>query len=217
MYAIEILRDITQTIEFEEKEVDDKLIGVSIYLANQALSAGEMHEWEFIVIKDPVIKERVYEAALRQNWIRSAPILVVICMNEERVVNKYGEKGKKYGEQDVSFAAYSLVLAANSIGLGTYLAQAFDEDKVSEILKLPKRLKPKFIVCLGYPKIKREKSRVDIDRITWLNEYGKKYEFSYYLEPFSTKETPTTEEILRDFLKKKSIKEKIKSFFFRKH
>ncbi len=217
MLAIDLLKNISQTIEFESKEVDDKLIGAILFLSNQCISAGELHEWEFIVVKDKRKKEELYEASLRQMWIKSAPVVIAVCLDKERVVRKYGKKGLKYGEQDISFVAYSIVLAANSLELGSYLVQAFNEEKVKEILNLPDNLEPRFLICIGYPKVKREKQRYDIDSITWIDEYGKKYDFSFLFKPGAPEKEITLEDVLKGFLEKKeSWVDKIKRLFRKK-
>lgn len=47
------------TRRFEKKEVDDKLIGVMLYMATQAPSAGNTQEWQFIVVKDIETKKKI--------------------------------------------------------------------------------------------------------------------------------------------------------------
>lgn len=172
--------------KFSDKPVDDKLIGVMLYAATHAPSAGNLQEWEFVVVEDQKIKERLANAALKQKQIADAPIDIVVCADLDRVSDKYGKRGEiLYAVQDTSAATMNMLLAATALGLGTNWISAFDEEEVKGILDLPDNVRPLVIVAVGYPAEEPEKlSRSPFEDITYLNKYGNKIFLEF--EPLAT-------------------------------
>ncbi len=77
----------------------------------------------------------------------------------------------------------NLVLAATGEGLGTCWIGSFNEKIIREMLKIPNRLKIVALIALGYPREKLDiipklahfiRPRKKLERITYLEEYGKK-------------------------------------------
>ena len=91
------------------------------------------------------------EAALGQDFISQAPLVVVGCANEE-IAWRYGERGKNlYSICDVSASIQNMMLLATELGLGSCWVGAFEEKEVAKILNLPKNLRPIVILPVGYP------------------------------------------------------------------
>lgn len=166
--------------EFEKKPVDDKLIGVILYMATHAPSAGNTQEWNFIVVRDEKQKKRLAVAALHQNFIVKAPVVIVVCYDLEKVSLRYGKRGENlYSIQDTANAAMLITLSANGLGLGSCWVSAFDEDQVKTILELPENLRPIAIIPIGYPAKKPEMPRrTPFENLTYVDSYEKKYKLS---------------------------------------
>jgi len=180
---------------YEKKDVPDEIIGQILEAGVRAPSAGNVQPWEFIVVKDIEIKKELSSAALRQKHVEEAPIVIVVCADEEKSSEKYGNRGKTlYCIQDTAAAIENMLLVANSLGLGTCWVGAFEEDKVKSILNIPQKLKPVALITVGFP-VEYEKPtktlRIPFENITstdkygkghpWLHQYG--YEWKYKLEP----------------------------------
>ena len=56
-----------------------------------------------------------------------------------------------YSIIDGAFASMIILLSAVNEGIGAVFVGAFEDDKVSQILELPKHVKAVGIICLGYP------------------------------------------------------------------
>jgi nitroreductase len=170
---------------FQRKEVDDKLIGVMLYMATQAPSAGNTQEWQFIVVKDEELRKRLAAAALEQRFVAGAPVDIVVCADMEKIELKYGDRGSKlYFAQDTANATMIMMLTATALGLSSCWVGAFDEDKVRRVLELPENLKPVAIVPIGYAAETPEASkRIPFENLTWTDRYGKKYDISYLFQP----------------------------------
>lgn len=176
--------------KFKKEPVDEKLIGVMIYSATHAPSAGNVQEWQFIVVKDPERKKRLASAALRQSFIAEAPVVIVVCADLEKISLRYGKRGEVlYSAQDTASATILLMMAAHALGLATCWVGAFDDDEVSHVIELPEKFKPVVIVPVGYAaEVPEKPPRIPIEDLTSIDALGKKYDISYAVGPEQGKE-----------------------------
>ena len=125
----------------------DKLIDALIW----APSAGNIQARKFYFVKDITVKKKIAAAALNQNFIAEAPLVIVGC-TDSRISFTYRERGVfLYSIQDVACSIMSMMLVAHELGLGSTWVGAFYEDNISKILALPKNLRPVALVPVGYP------------------------------------------------------------------
>jgi nitroreductase len=200
--------------KFENKHIDDKLIGVMLHMATHAVSAGNIQEWQFIVVRDNEIKKKLCAAALDQKQIIEAPIDIVVCADLEKANLRYSTRGEVfYSVQDTAAAVQIILLSANALGLGSDWIKAFDEDRVRTVVGLAQNLRPVAIIPVGYAAEEvAERKLLPFENMTWENKYGKKYELSYIIQPGIKRETswkPIGNYIEEIFQKRK--KEKLKT------
>jgi len=130
------------------QETLEELLSAAI----SAPSAGNAQPWRFIVVRDQRLKEKLAAAAYGQEFLAEAPVVIVVCADLERARKAYKERGEKlYCLQDTAAAVENLLLAATAKGLGTCWVGAFAEGRVSEILGLPKGLRPVAMIPVGKP------------------------------------------------------------------
>ncbi len=136
--------------------------------ANQAPSAGNLQARDFIVVTDPQRKKALSKAALSQDFIAQAPVVVVVCANIARSASKYGRRGAEaYAVIDAALASQNLMLSCVEEGLGSCYVGAFDEDRVRTILGIPDFVRPIGILPIGYPDESPEiTDRVQTDMVT---------------------------------------------------
>ena len=92
------------------------------------------------------MKKSLAAAALNQNFIAEAPLVIVGC-TDSRIALKYGERGVfLYSIQDVACSIMGMMLVAHENGLGSTWVGAFNEEAVSGVLSLPRHLRPVAIV-----------------------------------------------------------------------
>jgi len=177
-------------IRFKKDAVDDKLIGVMLHMATHANSAGEMQEWNFLVVKDETRKKKLYEASLEHPLVKESPVIIVACADLEKASMKYQKRGEVfYSVQDTAAAVMLMVVTANALGLGTVWVGSFDEERVKDILFLPDKFRPVAILAVGYPAEEEERrERIPFDNLSWLDIYGKKYDLSYVFQPGARKD-----------------------------
>jgi len=84
-----------------------------------APSEGNMQSRKLYFVFDQVIKTKLAKAALNQNFLAKAPLVIVACLDWNISV-RYGERGLNlYNIQDVSASIMNLMLTAHAMGLGT--------------------------------------------------------------------------------------------------
>ncbi len=193
--------------KYQKKNVPDNLIGVILHMANYAESAGNLQAWEFIVVKDDDAREQLYNATLKSDAVKSAPVSIIICADTRKMSLKYQERGESvYAVQDTASAITVMILAAEMLGLGTNWIRAFDEDRIKQVFGMPGDIRPMGVVTIGYPSEKSEIiRRQPIENLTWVNFYKKKYDKSYLFQTGPKEEVfkPIVNQILDKIKKKK--------------
>ncbi len=135
------------------KMVEQWKIDKMLAAADTAPTAGNFQGFEVFYIKNAEVKKRLVEAANNQPYV-NAPIVLVFCMNPERVkINFPPEILAKFSLQDATLAAAYSQLAASALGLSSIWIGMLDEEKVMQIIDT--KLRPSSILCIGYPTKKR--------------------------------------------------------------
>jgi nitroreductase len=118
---------------------------------NHAPSAGNLQAYEVLVVREEKTREALFLAALQQQAVRQAPVLIIFCEHAARSAEQYGRRGKElFALQDATIACSFAVLAATALGLGSLWIGAFHPASVAKILNLPKPLRPIAILAIGY-------------------------------------------------------------------
>ncbi len=106
-----------------------------------------------LVVKGDV-RQKLYEAALEQPWVRDAPASIVITAVYKRTTDRYGERGVRYVHMEAGHASQNIYLEATSLGLGTVSVGAFHGDLVKSLLGASADETPLYIMPVGVPKQK---------------------------------------------------------------
>ena len=145
--AIKKRRSVRQ---FQDKPISQEYIDKLSEALIWAPSAGNLQSRKFYFVFDKVTKEKLSLAANRQQPVTQAPLVVVCCVNEQSA-EKYGERGKKlFAVCDVAASVENLMLEACELGLATLWMGAFDEEKIRDIIRMPRTLRPVALVPVGY-------------------------------------------------------------------
>ncbi|RLG76528.1 MAG: nitroreductase family protein, partial [Thermoprotei archaeon] len=78
---------------FKNIDLPEETVEKLIDAARWAPSAGNIQPWEFIVVRNPVTKQKLSEAALNQTFIEEAPVVLVVCADYKRSSAGYGNRG----------------------------------------------------------------------------------------------------------------------------
>ncbi len=103
------------------------------------------------------VRSALYEAALHQEPVRSAPAVFIISALFERTAQKYGqEQSPRYVHLEAGHAAQNLLLEAVVLGLGAVPIGAFDDEEVQKALGLPPNHEPLYLIPVGRPRGSRD-------------------------------------------------------------
>ncbi len=141
------------TRKFKKSKVEDWKIDKILAAADTAPTAGNFQGLKIFYVKNSSTKEALVEAANKQPYV-NAPLVLVFCMDPERVKLKFPQDIlDKFSLQDATLAAAYAQIAAAGLGLSSIWIGMLDEKKVQTILGT--ELKPSSILCIGYPEKKR--------------------------------------------------------------
>ena len=172
MEAKDAIRKRKCVKKYLNKSVSTKLLFDILDCSRWAQTALGAQSWEFVIIKDPKNKNLLASAA-EQEWIASAPALVVVCSNLERIEFTLKREPTEFSIMEISAAVQNMQIASRSLGLGTCAAFLFDRQMVAKIIKTPKKVMPLSIVALGYPKEFPENERAPLSEFLHEEEFGR--------------------------------------------
>jgi SagB-type dehydrogenase family enzyme len=105
-----------------------------------------------LVLMDEDARPSLYEAAVRQESVLSAPAVFIISAVFERTTQKYGEeRGPGYVYMEAGHVAQNLLLQAVALNLGGVPIGAFYEERIKGFLELPDDHEPIYLVPIGRP------------------------------------------------------------------
>ena len=152
MELIHAINSRTCVRSFQERTPERELIDSLLKAATRAPSAGNLQPWRFFVVWGKGARRKLAKAAMGQQHVGQAPVVVVICVDPLVSGAKYGSRGRDlYCIQDGSAAAENLLLAAVAHGLGGCWVGAFDEIAAARVIGAPAGLRPIIMVPLGFP------------------------------------------------------------------
>jgi nitroreductase len=149
--------------DYEDKPIpQDKLLRV-LEAARLAPSGSNRQPWKFVVVKDRQTRQKLAQAAEGQTFVGKAPVVIAAVATMPELVMICGVSEYPV---DLAIAVDHLTLAAVDEGLGTCWIGAFSQEKVREILKIPKSCRTVALLPLGFPKQPgRPKVRKSLDEI----------------------------------------------------
>lgn len=137
--------------KFKGKEIEKEKIEKLLDAVNSAPSAGNLQAYEVFLVRDEGKKAALADAALGQDFVAEAPIVLVFFANQPRAEGSYGVRGRElYSIQDATIAAAYSQLAAAALGLGSCWVGAFDDGEVKRVLGIEEGWQPVAIIPIGY-------------------------------------------------------------------
>ncbi len=144
---------------YKDQPVEEEKIDKLIRAAMQAPSAANQQPWEFIIVRDKDILNKLAGISDYSKMIADAPLAIVVLGNEDRM------RLRHHWEQDLAAATQNILLEAAFLELGAvWLGVAPMEERmdyVSDIFGLDKKLRPFTVIPIGYPDQGQENKFVD--------------------------------------------------------
>lgn len=129
---------------FQDKPIPEKEIEMILEAGRWTPSASHRQPWEFIVIKNKEILEKISKNAFYGKFIKEAPVAIAI-------VGKMKTSSKWY-IIDTSLVSMSMMLMAWSLGIGTCWIGTLNRQKVKKLLGLRENDHLLTVLPFGYIK-----------------------------------------------------------------
>ena len=170
---------------FKDQPIPQEIINQLLDAANNAPSGGNIQPLSIIIVKESENRAKLAEIVGNQPWVKNAPLSMIFCLDYNRVKRWAVLNGTEFkGDQafshfmisyaDVMCAAQSVVLLAESLGLGSvYVGTILSYmDKAREQFSIPEFVLPMMVLSLGYPKsIPRTIPKLERDVIVHQEQY----------------------------------------------
>lgn len=163
MNAKECIESRRSIRKFKDKAVSYDVLKKIIETARFAPSWKNTQTVRYHVIIDPVLKEKIATDCVcgftfNTKTLLNAPVIVVLSyVTGQCGYEKDGSfsTSKEDGWEmfDAGVAAQTFCLAAHEEGIGTCIMGIFDDDRIAELLNLPKEQQVGAVIAAGYPDI----------------------------------------------------------------
>lgn len=180
METIDCIKTRRSARRFLNKDIPDEPMRKLIDCARHAPFGGPpikaVQLWEFVIIKEKSIKERLALAYEDRQYLKQAPAIIAVCTDKA--------KDTEYRDWDItaSLAIENILLAAHDLGLGACFVTTFthhqghseDRKKLIEALNLPEHIELIALIPVGYPdpsEVIIKKELREIDEIIHINKW----------------------------------------------
>ncbi len=145
---------ITRKRGFRTAPSAGALYPLEIYVATtDGVFHYQPHDHQLLVTSPEDTREKLYQAALKQEPVRQAPAVFIVTAVYERTAAKYGaERAPRYVHLEAGHAAQNLLLEAAALGLGAVPIGAFHDEEIQKGLELPADHQPLYLIPVGHPR-----------------------------------------------------------------
>jgi nitroreductase len=147
---------------FLPRPIEVRLLHMLCAVALSAPTKSDLQQRDIVIVEDRAVRERL-DTIVGEDWVRSAPALLVFCGNNRRQRQLHALRGHPFANDhldaffnaavDAAIALASFVAAAEAVGLGccplSTLRNAVAE--TSELLGLPAHVFPVAGLAVGWP------------------------------------------------------------------
>jgi nitroreductase len=149
---LEILRKRRSIRKFQEKPLGAEQIEAIEEAILRAPSAKNLRSWEYVVVDDRKMLNRLSEVRGASSSFISGASLAIVFLGNDKTLDTWVE--------DASLAAIIAQLTATSLGLGSCWAQIRNrdhspqksaEDYVRELLEIPRPFRVVCVIAIGHP------------------------------------------------------------------
>jgi len=95
------------------------------------------------------IRRELAEASLNQGFIAKAPAVIAVGASPRTTTYRYGSRGHRYVLMEAGHAGQNVSLMAESLGLGSVMIGAFEDDKLAALLNLAPEEEILYLIPVG--------------------------------------------------------------------
>lgn len=159
--------------EFREDKIPRDHVMKILESGIWAPSASNLQTWEFILITDKNMIEKI--KLISPGLFGNPNVLIILCINKEKA-KKGGRLGETMALMNLSMAAQNMMLMAYSLGIGSCPIVSFNKIGVKELLEIPEYIEPVLIISFGYPQSWPEPpQRRPLEEVVHVEKFGQHY------------------------------------------
>lgn len=143
------IRNRKSVRSFTSKKPDWRDILHAIDAASEAPFAGNHNHLKFLIVENAETIKKISELA-EQVWITESKVLIIVCSDDKTLEDLYGERGRVYSRQQAGAAIENLLLKITDLSLAACWVGSYSDEKVRNLLKIPKHIQIEAIVPIGY-------------------------------------------------------------------
>lgn len=170
MNTIDLLQQHRSYRDFSSKVVEPELVSQLITTAQHAATSSFLQSYSFISITEPKLRAKIAQITTLPFVNGNGHLLIVVADQHRntKIVKKaqpdadvhlLGAANRLLASvEDAALATQALIVAAESLGLGTVVLGSIlnDASQIIQLLHLPKLTMPVFGLLVGYPNSKNE-------------------------------------------------------------
>ena len=151
MEFMTLIEERHSTRAYQDTAVEQDKLAKILQAANRAPSAGDLQAYSIIVVRRPDVCQALAKAAVDQQFVAQAPVVLVFLAEPARSGVKYGRRGENlYAIQDATIACAYAQLAAHDLGLAACWVGAFRTRDVREAVGAAEDQVPVALLPIGY-------------------------------------------------------------------
>lgn len=165
MDVLEAIRTRRSIRKYTGDPVPEEMLNQILEAGRWAPSASNSQPWNFIVLRDKKLRKGIAEVTTYGKFLDEAPLGIAVVVDP---------KVSTHPIEDGAIATQNMLLAAHALGLGACWIGAYGsvyEDKVKEMLKIPKGKRLLSIISMGFPAQAREKGRKELEELVFTDAY----------------------------------------------
>jgi len=148
---------------FLNKPVSEESLNRILDAGRNAPSAKNRQPWRFVVLQDPIIREKLKEMAYGDERFTQAPVVIAACTTN---IDYRMPNGELSYPIDLSFAVSFMMLQSVHEGLGSALITTYRESEVKNLLTIPYSMKVVMMLLIGMVEETTDKvTRLPMNRV----------------------------------------------------
>jgi nitroreductase len=171
-----ILKTRASIKRYSNKKPSENKILDAIEAATLAPSPGNLQILKFIIVEDEEKIKKIAQAC-QQEFIKKAPILIVVCSDSKKVDIMYDKRADKYIKQHAGAVIENFLLKITEMRLASCWIGAFSEITIKNALKIPDNIDIQAILPIAYPHKTdktKQKSKPNLGNVLYFETWDNK-------------------------------------------
>ena len=167
---IDIIKTRRSVRAYNGEAISDADLKTILECGMLAPSAANEQPWEFVVINDKSVLDKIGSINHYASYASKAPLAILVCLDLQK------EKEKGMGVLDIACACENMLLAAHALGLGGVFTGIYPyKDRMEgfqKLVNLPSTVEPISLLVFGHPKMNNNRvpdrfQQADVHYNTW--------------------------------------------------